>query len=98
MFAVHYTYDDRAAERDAVRAQHRAFLENLADAGVALAYARYEDVGSPGALLLFAGDSADAIESLLDQDPYALAGLIADREVRVWNASGPLVAGLAATA
>jgi uncharacterized protein YciI len=98
MFAVHYTYDDRAAERDAVRPQHRAFLENLADAGVALAYARYEDAGLPGALLIFTGESADAIESLLDDDPYALAGLIVAREVRIWNANGPLVAGFAAPA
>ncbi len=91
MFAVHYTYDERFDEREAMRPAHRAFITGLADAGAALAFARYDDAGSPGALLIFQGGSADAIEQLLDDDPYAAAGLIVGREVRVWNATGPLL-------
>ena len=93
MFAVHSSYDERSAERDALRPEHRAFLGRLADAGVALAYARYEDAGAPGALLIFRGDSVEAMLALLDEDPYQLAGIVVGRDVRVWNAIGPLVEG-----
>ncbi|HJE51610.1 MAG TPA: YciI family protein, partial [Tessaracoccus flavescens] len=44
-------------------------------------------VGSqpPSALLLMRADSSDAIEALLDDDPFHTAGLIAERRVDEWN-------------
>lgn len=91
VFAVHYTYDHRTAERDQVRPAHRAFLAGLHDDGTLLASGPY---GGPttgleaepdGALLLVRADDAAACERVLDADPFALSGLVAQRAVRPWT-------------
>ena len=91
-FAIHYTYDDRSAERDELRPPHRAYLGELADAGTALAYARYDDDGAPGALLVFDAQDSPAVERLLAADPFMEAGLVVHHEVRAWPAIGPWTA------
>jgi len=88
-FAVHYAYDDRSAERDALRPEHRAYLDQLAARGVALAFARYDDDGAPGALLVFQAPDAVAVEHLLAEDPFVIAGLVVSHDVRHWPAIGP---------
>lgn len=92
LFAIHYVYDDRAAERDAMRPEHRAWMLGLAERGIARAFGRYEDDGDPGALLVFEADSAAAVEELLAADPYQAAGLVVGHSVRAWPAGGPWVA------
>ncbi|WP_062388750.1 YciI family protein [Demequina iriomotensis] len=92
LYAIHYAYDHRAAERDELRPEHRAWLLGLAEQGVAKVFGRYEDAGQPGALLVFEAESAEAVESLLAQDPYQDAGLVTGCSVRVWPAAGPWTA------
>lgn len=92
LYAVHYVYDHRAAERDAARPEHRAWLLGLAERGVAKVFGRYEDGGEPGALLVFEAPSAEAVEELLAQDPYQAAGLVVGFTVRAWPAVGPWTA------
>jgi uncharacterized protein YciI len=89
LFAVHYVYDDRAAEREEMRPVHRAWIMALVEEGVAKAFSRYEDDGDPGALLIFEADSAEAIEAMLAEDPYQRAGLVVSHSVRTWPAGGP---------
>ena len=105
IFVVQYTYDERRAERDVTRPEHRRFLGSLEADGVLLASGPYagpplgpgvtgaEQPGSAsdgatqpdGALLIVRADSAAAVLSVLDADPFAREGLISDRGVRAWT-------------
>jgi uncharacterized protein YciI len=84
VFAVRYTYDDRAARRDDVRPAHRTFLSTL-HGGALLASGPLDDDGAPGALLIVTAASPEQAAAMLDQDPFARAGLIAAREIRAWT-------------
>lgn len=91
LFAVLYTYDDRHEEREAVRAEHRAYLQALAAEGKAVAFGRYEDGDGPGALIILDVASRPEAEALVEDDPYVHAGLVPERMVRTWPASGPWI-------
>ncbi|KHL00834.1 YciI family protein [Sinomonas humi] len=90
VFAVEYRYDaSTASRRDEVRPDHRGWLADIADKGQLLASGPYED-GS-GALLLMKADDAEALQSLLEQDPFAVEGLLAGSSTIAWNpVTGPL--------
>lgn len=85
VFAVTYEYDERAGARDAVRPDHRAFLRRLNDEGVLLASGPLSGAPGPGALLLLRADDEAAALRTLDEDPFGVAGLVADRTVRGWD-------------
>lgn len=85
LFAVTYRYLDGSAEtRSAVRPAHVEFLSGLHEQGRLVVSGPTGDEHDAGALLIFAGDSAADVAALLDQDPFARAGLL-DREVREWR-------------
>jgi len=84
VFAVRYTYDERSAQRDAARPEHRAYLARLADDGLLLGSGPLTD-GEPGALLVFAAGSREELDRLLADDPFARGGLVAATEVRTWD-------------
>ncbi len=85
LFAVRYTYDDRADVRDTVRPEHRAWLAGLADAGTLLGSGPFADDAAPGALLVLRADAEAELRTLLAQDPFAREGLVAATEVRTWQ-------------
>lgn len=87
VFAVRYAYDDRSTRRDEVRPDHRIFLAGLHRSGFLLASGPLsdDDAGTPGALLIVSAASPEAAAALLDDDPFARAGLIAAREIRIWT-------------
>lgn len=101
VFAVQYTYDQRTDERDRVRPAHRAFLADLLERGTLLASGPWVgptdgvDAEPDGALLLVRADDAAAAARVLDDDPFAVAGLVAERRVRAWD---PVFGPWAATA
>ncbi|MFC4374698.1 YciI family protein [Nocardia halotolerans] len=83
IFAVHYTYSEAtAADRTTHRPEHREWLNALVAAGTVLTSGPYPD-GS-GALLLFRAEDAPALSALLEQDPFALLGLIDAVRVVEW--------------
>lgn len=85
MWAIEYRYDEaQDQERAEVRPEHRAYLASLMDAGVMLAYGRFDDDGAPGALLLAEALDANAVEAYLADDPYMRAGLVGSHTVRPW--------------
>ncbi|GIG29444.1 YciI family protein [Cellulomonas marina] len=84
LFAVQYVYDARDDRRSEVRAEHRAWLGDLADAGTVLGSGPYVG-GVPGALLVFRSDDEAALRNLLLEDPFAREGLVAATEVREWD-------------
>ena len=88
LYAVHYTYDDRAGERDAIRPSHLEYLDALVDAGSLFAYGKYADAGDPGALFIYGAESAEAVEEFVAGDPYVAEGLVPGTVVRAWPALG----------
>lgn len=85
LFAVFYTYDDRYERRMQARPEHRGYLRQLEEQGALLAAGAYSDDDTPGGLLIFRADSADAVSALTDHDPYHQVGVIAARSVREWT-------------
>ncbi len=83
-YAVHYAYSSDSAALDAVRPTHRTYLASLVDGGALRASGPY--VGTdPSALLLFVADSKETVRTLLDQDPFQVAGLVERTEITEWN-------------
>lgn len=83
VFAVHYVYSDTTAPaRDIHRADHRAWLNNLVDAGTVLTSGPYPD-GS-GALILVESPDLESVTKLFTEDPFAREGLLADSRIVEW--------------
>jgi uncharacterized protein YciI len=94
VFAVEYTYTADTGRRDEVRPTHRAFLRELQESGVLLASGPFAEGDPDGALLVVRADDAVAAARVFDADPFAVAGLVADRRVRGWTqVFGPWVDG-----
>lgn len=83
VYAVRYCYVDDPAALAAHRPEHRAYLRSLADAGHLLGSGPFTD--APGALLVFTAPDVAKVTGWLAADPFALAGLVADAEVRPWE-------------
>ncbi len=82
-FAVTYNYGPDTDLRMQIRDSHRAWLRELFTEQILLASGPMVDLDS--ALLIFRKESFDSLAKLLDQDPFELAGLIAEREILEWN-------------
>ncbi len=82
-FAVTYNYGPDTDLRMQIRDSHRAWLKELFADQILLASGPMVDLDS--ALLIFREESFDSLAKLLDQDPFELAGLIAEREILEWN-------------
>ena len=75
-----YAYTSDSAARDAVRPAHREYLASLD----ALLLSGPTDDGR--AVLVFEADSPDAVDALLDADPFIThGGIVAERAVTRWN-------------
>lgn len=97
VFAVQYTYDDRAELRAQVRPAHRAFLRGLLDEGALLASGPFAgptttagdgsvaEAEPDGALLLVRAASTGAALERLALDPFAEHGLLAGVSARAWD-------------
>lgn len=83
-FAVHYAYTSDSAALDAARPEHRAYLGALVEQGTLVASGPYVDA-EPSALLIFRAESAQAVRSMLDADPFQIAGLVEQTTITQWN-------------
>ncbi|HEV7166810.1 MAG TPA: YciI family protein [Micrococcaceae bacterium] len=84
VFAVEYVYDPQAAGiRDQHRPAHRAWLASLLEEGRLLASGPFGD--GTGALLIFKADDETALNRLLTEDPFNIAGGIAGLKTSAWN-------------
>ena len=84
LYAVRYRYSDDTAGRDEHRPAHREFLGGLAEEGVVVASGPLL-AGTPEALILVEGESAESVRDLLSQDPFAQQGMLDSVEVREWD-------------
>ncbi|ACL39405.1 YciI family protein [Pseudarthrobacter sp. SL88] len=95
VFAVEYVYAaDSTEARNEARPAHREWTGGLAEDGVILASGPYGD--GAGALLIFKADNEASLNSVLKQDPFAAAGVIAGIRVTEWSPVTGMLAGLAA--
>lgn len=89
VFAVQYFFVDDADLIQSIRPTHRNWLSGLLASGDLLASGPYVDFA--GALLIFSANEIEQLQELLNQDPYELAGVIAERTITQWNpVFGPL--------
>ena len=95
VFAVEYVYAANSTEaRNETRPAHREWTGNLAQDGAILASGPYGD--GAGALLIFKTEDEATLNSILKQDPYAAAGVIAGTRITEWSPVIGMFAGLAA--
>ncbi|RZQ65234.1 YciI family protein [Amycolatopsis suaedae] len=77
-FLVEIRYDqDRYG---AVRPRHREFLTGLAEQGVVAVAGPLGD-GS-GGITLYQAEDREALQAIIDRDPYFVEGAVADHTVR----------------
>lgn len=82
-FAVTYHYTDDVELVNEIRPIHREWLGlQLAD-GALLASGPM--VNRPAALLIWRAESIEALNALLDNDPFEIAGAITERTIEEWN-------------
>lgn len=84
-FVVRYTYSDNAAGRDERRPEHIDFLRAQYEAKRLLMSGPIVSDMNPGAMLIFAGESADDVATLLADEPFMRNGLVAARSIDEWK-------------
>lgn len=92
VFAVEYVYAAASTEaRNTARPEHREWTSGLAQEGTILASGPYGD--GAGALLIFKAADQAALNSILKQDPFAAAGVIAGTRITQWSPVTGVLAG-----
>jgi uncharacterized protein YciI len=69
---------------DEHRPAHRDYLSSLFGQGRIVVSGPLTS-GGPGALLILDAEDPDKVAALLDEDPFHVLGLIAEREIRRWS-------------
>lgn len=82
-YIVRYHYGASAEEISGLRPMHREWLKGQLESGNLLASGPLTDL--PQALLIWRADDQVRLGEVLDQDPFDVAGFIAEREVAEWN-------------
>jgi hypothetical protein len=82
-YVVTYGYSADEIELNQIRPEHRAWLSEQLAAGNLLASGPMID--RPAALLIWKAENIEALNALLDQDPFDLAGMIGERTIEQWN-------------
>jgi uncharacterized protein YciI len=83
VFAVTYIYAGTPEQLNEIRPIHRQWLASLLETGQLLASGPMID--NPEALLIFTSELATELASLLDNDPFDIAGFIGSRSIQQWN-------------
>ena len=81
--------DDR---RPQVRSRHREYLDQLKNEGKLVAAGPWGN--DHGALIVYQAQDAREARKLLDNDPYATEGVVADAELHEWQ---PMVGNAGST-
>lgn len=87
-FAVTYTYGQDTQLVDDTRPTHREWIKEQIAAGTVIAAGPLIDGGRQALLIIRQPEEAtqDDVETLLNQDPYNVAGALASFDIRPWNA------------
>jgi uncharacterized protein YciI len=83
VFVVTYGYSADEIELNQIRPTHRLWLQEQLESGNLLASGPMID--RPAALLVWKSSSIEELNTLLDQDPFEIAGVIGERTIEAWN-------------
>ena len=83
VFVVTYTYGTDPIELNQIRPDHRVWLGQQFEAKSLLASGPMVD--RQAGLLIWESNSIEELNALLDQDPFEIAGMIAERTIEEWN-------------
>jgi len=65
------------------RPSHREYLTKLQEKGKLVISGPFSD--DKGGLLVYEADSAEQVETMVREDPFAIHGVFASWEIRPWN-------------
>ena len=82
-YVVTYTYGASPEALNEIRPIHRAYLSSFLERGTLLASGPF--IGAEGALLIMRANSVEEVATILDQDPFDIAGFISERAITEWN-------------
>lgn len=82
-FAALIEFTDDDALRQQTRPGHREYLRSLLDAGKIRQSGPWAD--DTGAMIVYETADAEEARSLLENDPYRAAGVIANATIKEWN-------------
>ena len=82
-YAVAIEYSQDKAKVDTARPAHRAYLTSLIEKNQLFASGPFED-GS-GAMIVYEADSPEAVEALMQADPFFAAGVFLTWTIRPWK-------------
>ena len=82
-YAAAIEYSQDKAKVEAARPAHRAYLTSLIEKNQLFASGPFED-GS-GALIVYEAESPEAVEALMQADPFFVAGVFLKWTVRPWK-------------
>lgn len=85
IFAVRFSYLDRPSQLDAERPPRLAWFRQLEAGGSLLASGQLLGSAAMSGMLVLEADDRATAEQILDADPYALAGLVAERTIEQWR-------------
>lgn len=82
-FVALVTFVEDQQRRLAIRPQHREYLRSLLDQGKLHESGPFAD--DKGALIIYEAVNEAEARALVEADPYTVAGVIAEVDLREWN-------------
>ncbi|MCX4582309.1 YciI family protein [Streptomyces sp. NBC_01481] len=91
-FVVEFEYNVDRAGREHLHPAHTDYLRALTDSGVLLLGGPLQDTN--GGLLVYEAEDRDALQRILDAEPYVTGGIVCHIRIRQWApGKGTWVAG-----
>ena len=85
IYAVRFSYLDKPDRLDAERPPRLAWFQRLEADGCLLASGQLLGTAAMSGMLVLEADDRVAAERILDADPYAVVGLVAERTIEQWR-------------
>ncbi len=83
IFAAVIQYGSDKSKIAEIRPSHRQYLLSLRDAGKMAINGPFGD--DSGALIVYSAETKEDVESMIQADPFAKAGVFATWTIRQWN-------------
>jgi len=83
LFTLALRFPTSGDSRPEVRSRHREYLDVLKNEGKLVAAGPWGN--DHGAMIVYQARDADEARKLLDNDPYAAEGVVADAELHEWQ-------------
>lgn len=86
LYIVLYEYDPELLElKKQFHDEHRAFMHRLNSLGIVLSSGRTATANQRGSLTIMLARDAEEAKRILNDDPYAKAGIVKSMTVRDWS-------------